>query len=90
MTFHEFYNVINGELVTTNQTRHGINPSTLEANPQVPLSAHGDVEKVVRAAKGVGVAVVWELVSLADRQKPVIQFANAIVEHKEDFANMLT
>ncbi|GKT89446.1 aldehyde dehydrogenase [Colletotrichum tofieldiae] len=33
----KFYNIIDGKLETTSKTRYGVNPSTLEANPEFEL-----------------------------------------------------
>lgn len=88
LRFDEFYNVINGELAKTNKSIHGTNPSTLGRNPDVPLSTQEDVDKAVRAARTA--AAEWEIVPLADRQQAVLDFANALHEHREDFALMLT
>lgn len=88
MAFDKFYNVVNGKLVTAEKTMHCINPSTMEANPEVPVSTQDDVDRAVSAAKSA--QAKWETVSLADRQKAVLGFAMALDAHKEEFANLLT
>ncbi|KAH0432503.1 aldehyde dehydrogenase [Colletotrichum camelliae] len=87
LSFSTFYNVIDGASATTTETRHGINPSTLEANPEVPISQPEDVDLAVKAArKAFG---TWRLVPEEDRRKAVAAFAASLGEHLQDFATML-
>ncbi|KAL3447417.1 Aldehyde/histidinol dehydrogenase [Aspergillus insuetus] len=46
-----FYNVINNVLNLTTQTRHGINPATLQPNPNVLISTSKELDQVVDAAR---------------------------------------
>jgi len=84
----KFANVVNGQLKNTSQTRHSINPSTLEDNPEVPVSTQEDVDEAVDAARAA--ADAWGEVSVADRQKAVLAYADALDAAKDDFAKMLT
>ncbi|KAI9162946.1 putative aldehyde dehydrogenase FUS7 [Paramyrothecium foliicola] len=86
--FENFANIINGQLSTTEPTRHGINPSTLEPLPPVPLSGPDEVDAAVDAARG-GMAA-WAKTPLEERQRAVIAFANAIEDQAEKFAVMLS
>ncbi|KAF4847365.1 putative aldehyde dehydrogenase FUS7 [Colletotrichum siamense] len=87
LSFSTFCNVIDGASTTTTETRHGINPSTLEANPEVPISQLEDVDRAVKAArKAFG---TWRLVPEEDRRKAVAAFAASLGEHLQDFATML-
>jgi acyl-CoA reductase-like NAD-dependent aldehyde dehydrogenase len=88
LDFSKFYNVINGELLTTGTTRHGINPSTLEPNPEVPVSTPEDVNKAVEGARAA--AESWAAVPLEERQQAVLKFAQALGSLAEDFGAMLT
>lgn len=88
MSFDKFYNVINGKLATTSKTTHGINPSTLEPNPPVPFSTQADVDRAVRTAKAA--TGTWGDTPLSERQQAVIDFANALLDQKEEFARLLT
>jgi acyl-CoA reductase-like NAD-dependent aldehyde dehydrogenase len=79
---------LNGNLVKTKSSRHSLNPSTLEANPEVPLSTIEDVSKTVQYAKSA--SKLWAAVPLGKRQQAVIEFANALLGFKDEFALMLT
>ncbi|GJC83078.1 putative aldehyde dehydrogenase FUS7 [Colletotrichum liriopes] len=83
-----FYNVIDGKLETTSKTRHGVNPSTLEANPEVPLSTPEDVDRAVQAAKKAQEA--WAETPYEERQQALAKFGEALEAHAEEFALMLT
>lgn len=51
LDFSTFYNVIDGKLSPTKETRHGINPATEEPNPEVPVSTPKDVDRAVEAGQ---------------------------------------
>jgi len=84
----KFSNVINGELRQTSETRHSINPSTLEENPEVPVSTQKDIDDAVNAARAA--ADAWADKSIAERQKAVQAYADGLDALKDDFAKMLT
>ncbi|KAK2055180.1 aldehyde dehydrogenase [Colletotrichum caudatum] len=84
----KFYNVIDGKLETTSKTRHSLNPSTLEANPEVPLSTPEDVDRAVQAAKKAQEA--WAETPYEERQKALAKFGEAVEARAEEFALMLT
>ncbi|KAK3065149.1 hypothetical protein LTS18_008301 [Coniosporium uncinatum] len=88
LDFRTFRNVINGRLTKTVETRHGINPSTLESNPEVPVSTREDVDEAVRYARQASQS--WAEVPLAERQQAVIRFAAALKVQEKEFAAMLT
>jgi acyl-CoA reductase-like NAD-dependent aldehyde dehydrogenase len=88
LKFNSFYNVLNGKLVTTELTRHSVNPSTLEANPEVPLSTSKHVDEAVGYAKAA--AKLWAAFPLSHRQQAVIDFANALRAIKDEFGILLT
>lgn len=88
LDFTTFHNVINGKLVSTAKTTHNINPSTLEANPEVPVSTLNDVNEAVAHARTA--AKKWATVPVAERQQAVRNFAAALGENADDFAHMLT
>ncbi|KAK6393112.1 hypothetical protein LTR65_002803 [Meristemomyces frigidus] len=87
LTFDEFFNVINGHLVGTHETRRGINPSTLEDLPDVPVATKEDVDDAVQAAREA--ADKWAETPLTQRQDAVTRFADALRSLKDDFAKML-
>jgi delta 1-pyrroline-5-carboxylate dehydrogenase len=82
-----FHNVIDGKLTSTKETRHSINPSTLKANPEVPLSTADDLEKAIDAAHAA--APAWAEVSWEDRKKAVEAYADAIEASVDDLAPLL-
>ncbi|KAM5341357.1 hypothetical protein ACJ41O_014388 [Fusarium nematophilum] len=86
--FETFANIIDGRFRTTERTRHGVNPSTLEPLPPIPLSGPDEVNAAVDAARR-GLAV-WASVPLAKRQQAVIKFADAIAGQAEGFAALLS
>jgi len=86
LDFRTFRNVINGRLTKTVETRHGINPSTLESNPEVPVSTREDVDEAVRYARQASQS--WAEVPLAERQQAVIRFAAALKVQEKEFAAM--
>ena len=88
VAFDTFANVIDGKLVSTTSTRHGINPATLEPLPPVPVSTRDNVRDAVAAAKRA--APAWAATPLNDRQQRVVQLADALASRAADFAKMLT
>ncbi|KAM5353222.1 hypothetical protein ACJZ2D_016881 [Fusarium nematophilum] len=87
LDFSTFHSIIGGRLEGTNKTRHNLNPSTPEANPEVPLSTRDDVDRAVKAAQET--AATWANVPVADRQQAVIHFADALERLQDDFATVL-
>ncbi|TPX18353.1 uncharacterized protein E0L32_011728 [Thyridium curvatum] len=87
ISFEKFYNTVNGKLVTTAKSIHGVNPSTLETLPDVPLSTEEDLNAAVTAARNA--APGWAETPLEERQKAVISFADALEALKSSFADML-
>ena len=49
--FETFSNIINGELSSTSETRHGINPSNKKPNWEVPVATPEDLDRAVKAGK---------------------------------------
>jgi acyl-CoA reductase-like NAD-dependent aldehyde dehydrogenase len=87
LNFTTFRNVIDGKLTTTAETRHGINPATGEALPEVPVSTSADVDAAVEA--GQRAFKTWSKSSYEDRKKAVLAFADAVEAHQSEFAKML-
>ncbi|KAH8686266.1 4-trimethylaminobutyraldehyde dehydrogenase [Ilyonectria robusta] len=87
LSFDQFRNVIDGKLVDSETTRHGINPATLEALPPVPNSTPKDVDAAIAAAKKA--AAGWADTPLAERQQAVSKYADALAANAEAFAKML-
>jgi acyl-CoA reductase-like NAD-dependent aldehyde dehydrogenase len=51
LDWSHFYNTVDGKLESTSQTRHGIDPATGEAGPDVPVSTAEDVDRATAAAQ---------------------------------------
>ncbi|OJJ06641.1 hypothetical protein ASPVEDRAFT_140236 [Aspergillus versicolor CBS 583.65] len=83
-----FRNVINGELTTTAETRHGINPATKQPNPEVPLSTQDDVDRAVDAARTA--FKTWSRTTFDERRKAISAFADSIDANKDALAALLT
>ena len=86
--FEGFYNTINGKLTSTEQTRHGINPATGKANPEVPVSTQKDVDDAVAAAKEAFKS--WSQESWEKRREAVLAFADGLEKYENDFGKLLT
>lgn len=86
--FGEYYNVIDGKLSSTSETRHGINPATGKPLPEVPVSTQQDVDTAVDAARKAFKS--WAKVPYAERQKACKDYADALEAHGDDFAKLLT
>jgi acyl-CoA reductase-like NAD-dependent aldehyde dehydrogenase len=87
LDFSTFYNVIKGKLVSTEVTRHGINPATEKLNPEVPLSTPADVEAAVQAAQGSFPG--WASTSIHERREALNALADAMKQEQNAFADML-
>jgi acyl-CoA reductase-like NAD-dependent aldehyde dehydrogenase len=88
LQFDTFDNVINGKLASTSQTRHGINPATKEPNPEVPVSTEADLDEAVAAAKAA--FKTWSRVPVEERREKLLAYAEALKEHTDEFAKLLT
>lgn len=86
--FGEYFNVIDGKLSSTSETRHGINPATGKPLPEVPVSTQQDVDAAVDAAKKA--FKTWSKVPYSERQQACRDFADALEKHADDFAKLLT
>lgn len=87
LDFTTFYNVINGNLVSNEVTRHGINPATEEPNPEVPLSTPADVEAAVQAAQDAFPR--WASTSIPERRQALNALADAMEQELDAFMEML-
>lgn len=83
-----FYNVINNELTSTAQTRHGINPANRQPNPEVPVSTAEDLDRAVKAARQA--FRKWSRTSFDERRAALNAFADAIEANAEPLAALLT
>jgi acyl-CoA reductase-like NAD-dependent aldehyde dehydrogenase len=88
LDFTTFQNVVNGHLVSTSSTRHGINPATKKPNPPVPVATPKDLDEAVAAAKEA--FKTWSRTSVPERREKLVAYAQALQEHADDFAKLLT
>ena len=88
LQFDTFSNVINGKLVSTESTRHGINPATKKPNLGVPVSTQKDLDDAVAAAKAA--FTTWSRVPIEERREKLLAYAEAVKEHADEFAKLLT
>ncbi|KAL2802861.1 Aldehyde/histidinol dehydrogenase [Aspergillus granulosus] len=86
--FGDYYNVIDGKVCPTTDTRHGVNPSTGDKLPEVPLATEADVDVAVAAARKA--FNTWSILPWAERRDAIIGYIDAIERHAEDFAKLLT
>ncbi|KAI0111155.1 aldehyde dehydrogenase [Nemania sp. FL0031] len=87
LDFTTFYNVIGGQLRKGEETRRTVNPATLDANPDVPISTPGDVDEAIRAAQQA--SKHWAQVSWSERKKALKNFIVALEAHADDFIRIL-
>ncbi|KAL3486599.1 Aldehyde/histidinol dehydrogenase [Aspergillus germanicus] len=83
-----FYNVINNNLTSTTQTRHGINPATLEPNPEVPISTPKELDQAVDAAKAAFKG--WSATTYAERRDAINSYADSLEANTTSLAQLLT
>jgi acyl-CoA reductase-like NAD-dependent aldehyde dehydrogenase len=88
LDFTSFSNIINGEKVNTTTTIHGLNPATLEALPEVPLSTKVDIDSAIQSARKA--FKIWKKTPFEERKKSLKIFADALLSHKAEFAKLLT
>jgi acyl-CoA reductase-like NAD-dependent aldehyde dehydrogenase len=88
LDFTTFHNVINGKLVGSSKTRHGINPATKKPLAEVPIATQEDVDNAVAAARAA--FKTWSKTSLEERVAAINAYAQAFVALHDDFANLIT
>lgn len=88
--FKTFSNVINGKLVPASDgaTRHGINPATKKANPQIPVATKKDLNDSVEAGRAA--FKKWAKTSVHERREALLKFADALQSYSEEFSQLLT
>ncbi|ODM15620.1 hypothetical protein SI65_08854 [Aspergillus cristatus] len=83
-----FRNVINNELTTTAEIRHGINPATAQPNPPLPVATREDLNRAVDAAQQA--FKKWSKTTFEQRRAALHAYADAIEENKDALAAILT
>ncbi|KAI1325019.1 aldehyde dehydrogenase-like protein [Xylariaceae sp. FL0255] len=89
LDFTNFSNVIDGKCVAASpgMGRCTVNPSTLEKNPEVPITTCEDVDRAVSAARKV--AGAWASLSWKDRQTTLSEYIDAVEANSEGFAKVV-
>lgn len=82
-----YVQVINGKSSRTEFTRHGLNPATLEALPEVPVATPEDLDKATAAGKAA--FKLWSATPYEDRKKAVLAYADAIDQYSDQFRDLL-
>jgi acyl-CoA reductase-like NAD-dependent aldehyde dehydrogenase len=85
--FTRFFNVIDGRISDTPEKSCAINPSTLNTNPEAPLSTQQDVSRTVEIARNA--APYWAAFSWDERADAIQRFANAIEANAEELATLI-
>jgi acyl-CoA reductase-like NAD-dependent aldehyde dehydrogenase len=88
LNFSTFFNIIDGKLGSTKETRNGINPATNEELLPCPVSTLQDVDEAVNAAQVAFKS--WSKTSVEHRKQQLRAFAAALTENKSEFAKLLT
>ncbi|BCS26872.1 aldehyde dehydrogenase family protein [Aspergillus puulaauensis] len=88
LDFSTFSNIIDGQRSYTESTRCGTNPATNEKLFPCPVSTHEDVENAIEIAKSA--FKTWRKTSIKHRKEQLGACAAALIEHKAEFARLLT
>ncbi|RGP73566.1 aldehyde dehydrogenase nad+ [Fusarium longipes] len=83
-----YVQIINGKSVSTQKTHQGINPATLEKNPEVPVASQDDLDHAVDAARKAFKS--WSKVPWDERRQKLLAWADAVEAQKKEFAELLT
>ncbi|KAJ0421156.1 aldehyde dehydrogenase [Aspergillus carlsbadensis] len=83
-----FHNVVDGQLLSTATTRHGINPATKHPNPDVPVTTAADLDRAVTAARSA--YKKWSRTTFDERRQALNAYADAIDANKDALAALLT
>ena len=83
-----YYNLIGGELVTTDATIGVVNPATEDVIAQVPSCGKDELDRAVAAAREAFKS--WRKTSAEERQKVVLGIAGAIKDNADELFRLLT
>ncbi|KAK7018448.1 aldehyde dehydrogenase-like protein [Favolaschia claudopus] len=81
-------NIINGKFVSTQATRHSIDPATGEALYEVPVASKDALDAAVGHARDA--FKTWSKTSFGERAKLVLRWADAIEANKDELGKLLT
>ncbi|MFT0634513.1 aldehyde dehydrogenase family protein [Pseudomonas sihuiensis] len=83
-----YYLSIAGELVSTDAHFDVFNPATGEVFAKAPSGSPEQLEAAIAAAKGA--FKTWSLLSYEQRQSYLDAYADALLEHRDELARLLT
>ncbi|ODA79076.1 hypothetical protein RJ55_04667 [Drechmeria coniospora] len=81
-------NIINGQFVASERTRHSIDPATGEALYEVPVATRDDLDLAVQHAREAFTA--WSKTAFAERSRLLLAFADAIEQNRHELEQLLT
>ncbi|KAK7419294.1 hypothetical protein QQX98_003446 [Neonectria punicea] len=87
LDFDNFVQIIDGQVATTSQTRHGINPANLKALAEVPVATQNDLDRAVAAATEA--FRKWSIVPYEERRRAVLAYADAVDQLQVKFRDLL-
>ena len=82
-----FHNIINGELRSASEFRHGIDPSTRKKLWPVPCATAQDVDDAVKAARNAFPA--WSQRPYDERSGLVQTYAKLYLHYEEEMTDLL-
>ncbi|KAF4982782.1 hypothetical protein FZEAL_1683 [Fusarium zealandicum] len=83
-----FIQIIDGQSAPTKETRHGINPATLEAKSDVPVATEESLDKAVEAGRKAFKS--WSKTPYEERKRAVLAWGDAVDALKKEFSQLLT
>ncbi|KAL2818597.1 aldehyde dehydrogenase [Aspergillus granulosus] len=83
-----FRNVVDGQLLSTATTRHGINPANRQPNPEVPVTTQADLDRAVTAARAA--YKKWSRTTFEERRRALNAYADALEANKDALVALLT
>lgn len=84
----DFYHLIDGNLVSSDNTFDVINPSTEKVFARCPDASKDQLDEAVSAARRAFSS--WHQISFEERNQKIEQLANALFENAKDLAGILT
>jgi acyl-CoA reductase-like NAD-dependent aldehyde dehydrogenase len=87
LDFTEYHNTINGLPRKAKAVHNGINPATKAKLWDVPVATQQDLDEAVAAAQKAFIS--WKKVPLAERQKMLIRYADALVPYHDQLKDLV-
>lgn len=87
LDFEKFYNIVNGEKRSSDQTHHGVNPATGQELWDVPIASEKDLNDAVASAKRAFPA--WRDTPIEKRKELLSQLVALFEQHNDEFTSLL-